>query len=104
MTTRPYTGEPKGAYRPSEFMIRYGIGRTKLYELIGIGAVKARKLGSATVILHQDAEAWARSLPELGDEPLRAVANASEQATARTTRPVALGAALLRERTHVATP
>lgn len=64
MTARSYTGEPKGAYRPAEFMVRYGIGRTKLYELIGSGAVKARKLGSATVILHDDAEAWMRSLPE----------------------------------------
>jgi hypothetical protein len=58
-----YTGEPKGAYRPREFEIRYGIGHTKLYELLKSRRLVARKLGSATVILHEDAEAWARSLP-----------------------------------------
>ena len=58
-----YTGEPKGAYRPREFETRYGIGHTKLYQLIGSGRLIARKLDGATVILHDDAEAWARSLP-----------------------------------------
>ncbi len=59
----PYRGEPKGAYRPSEFEIRYGIGHTLLYQLIRSGQVVTRKLGRATVILHEDAEAWARGLP-----------------------------------------
>lgn len=59
----PYRGEPKGAYRPAEFERRYGIGHTKLYQLIGSGQVPTRKLGRATVILHEDAESWARSLP-----------------------------------------
>jgi hypothetical protein len=59
----PYRGEPKGAYRPAEFQIRYGIGHTKLYQILGSGQVPSRKLGRATVVLHEDAEAWARSLP-----------------------------------------
>jgi hypothetical protein len=63
MSVRAYTCEPKGAYRPREFEVRYGIGHTKLYELIGSGALKARKLARATVILHEDAERWAHSLP-----------------------------------------
>ena len=53
-----YAGEPKGAYRPKEFETRYCIGHTKLYEEIAAGRLKARKVGSATVILHEDAEAW----------------------------------------------
>jgi hypothetical protein len=59
----PYTGEPKGAYRPKEFQSRYRVGHTKLYEEIGAGRLIARKLGSATIILHDDAEAWAHALP-----------------------------------------
>ena len=63
MASSKYTGQPKGAYRPREFEIRYGVGHTKLYELLKSRQLVARKLGSATVILHEDAEAWARSLP-----------------------------------------
>ena len=57
------TPAPKGAYRPREFEQRYGIGHTKLYAEIAAGRLIARKLGKATVILHEDAEAWAHSLP-----------------------------------------
>jgi hypothetical protein len=59
----PYRGEPKGAYRPAEFEIRYGIKHTKLYQLLGSGELPYRKLGGATLILHEDAENWVRSLP-----------------------------------------
>jgi hypothetical protein len=59
----PYTGEPKGAYRPKEFQTRYRVGHTKVYQEIAAGRLIARKVGSATIILHEDAEAWARALP-----------------------------------------
>lgn len=72
-TKTPYTGEPKGAYRPKEFETRYCIGHTKLYEEIGAGRLIARKAGGATIILHEDAEAWARALPAI--EPTEAVHN-----------------------------
>jgi hypothetical protein len=62
-TKTPYAGEPKGAYRPKEFQARYSIGHTKLYQEINAGRLIARKLGSSTVILHDDAEAWAHALP-----------------------------------------
>jgi len=61
----PYTGEPRGAYRPKEFQTRYCVGHTKLYQEINAGRLIARKLGSATIILHDDAEAWARALPSV---------------------------------------
>jgi hypothetical protein len=72
-TKTPYTGEPKGAYRPKEFQTRYCIGHTKLYQEISAGRLVARKAGGATIILHEDAEAWARALPAI--EPTEAVHN-----------------------------
>jgi hypothetical protein len=54
------------AYRPKEFLKAFGIGRTKLYEEIAAGRLIARKLGTrGTIILAEDAAAWARSLPVL---------------------------------------
>jgi predicted DNA-binding transcriptional regulator AlpA len=48
------------------FCATYGIGRSLVYEEIKCGRLQARKVGARTVILRQDAEAWARSLPVLG--------------------------------------
>lgn len=42
----------------------FGIGRTKVYREIGRGALKVRKLGSRTLVLREDAEAWIAGLPE----------------------------------------
>jgi hypothetical protein len=63
-----YTGEARGCYRPAEFEIRYGIGHTLLCRLLKSGEIKSRKLGGARIILHDDAEAWAHSLPIATDE------------------------------------
>lgn len=41
---------------------RLQIGRTKIYELINSGQLKARKLGKKTFILTQDLEAFIDSL------------------------------------------
>lgn len=46
-----------------EFCGRYGIGRTKLYELLGAGALEAVRVGSRTMITGDSAEQWASSLP-----------------------------------------
>lgn len=56
--------DKKGAYSVNEFMSFASIGRTKLYQEINEGRLKARKLGAKTVILASDAEAWLNSLPE----------------------------------------
>lgn len=41
---------PKFAYTIAEACHAVGIGRSKLYELIGEGRVEVRKIGSRTVI------------------------------------------------------
>ena len=43
-----------------------GIGRTKLYELIKKGAIKARKLGRRTILPVADLKEFVESLPLAG--------------------------------------
>jgi len=45
------------------FCDEYETGRTKAYEEIASGRLKAIKLGSKTLIRREDAEAWLKSLP-----------------------------------------
>ena len=40
-----------------------GIGRTKIYEAISDGRLKARKLGKRTLVLRADLRAFLSSLP-----------------------------------------
>jgi len=47
---------------------RYGVGRTKLYELLGAGALKARKLGAKTLIDVDSADRFFSSLPAFGGD------------------------------------
>ncbi len=39
-----------------------GLGRTKLYQLINAGELKARKIGKRTVILQEDIEGFLSNL------------------------------------------
>jgi len=41
-----------------------GIGRTKLYQTINSGELKARKLGKRTLILKSDMEQWLSNLED----------------------------------------
>jgi excisionase family DNA binding protein len=41
-----------------------GIGRTKIYEAISSGALKARKFGKRRIILRSDLHAFLAALPE----------------------------------------
>ena len=59
----------KAAYPFSEFLERFGVGRTKAYEEIKAGRLKARKSGSRTIILASDAQAWLDGLPALHSQP-----------------------------------
>jgi excisionase family DNA binding protein len=52
-------------YSIDEFCADLGIGRTKAYEEIKAGRLKARKLGRRTIVLHKDREAYADALPEM---------------------------------------
>lgn len=54
-----------GAYSVDSFCEAYGIGRTKLYEEIKQKRLRARKLGTKTLILRRDAEEWEKTLPAL---------------------------------------
>ncbi|WP_265528025.1 helix-turn-helix domain-containing protein [Sphingomicrobium marinum] len=49
-----------------EFLARYSIGRTTAYREVAAGRLKIRKLGSATRIAREDADAWMASLPVRG--------------------------------------
>lgn len=46
-----------------EFCSRYGPGRTKVYQELKSGRLRARKIGTRTVIVEDDAEEWLRHLP-----------------------------------------
>jgi hypothetical protein len=48
-----------------QFVADYGVGRTLAYAEIKAGRLRAVKAGKRTLILHDDSEAWARSLPGL---------------------------------------
>ena len=52
------------AFRVPEFARRHGIGRTKAFEEIAAGRLKAKKIGSATVIPRDAEKAWLESLPD----------------------------------------
>jgi excisionase family DNA binding protein len=52
----------KRAYSIGEFCRLYELGRTKTYQEINAGRLKAVKIGSKTLIRADDAEAWLASL------------------------------------------
>ena len=56
---------PKLAYSPDEFADSTGLGRTTVYAEIKAMRLKARKVGTRTVITAEDARAYLASLPEL---------------------------------------
>jgi excisionase family DNA binding protein len=53
------------AFPVCEFCLRYDIGRTKAYQEIAAGRLRAVKVGRRTLIPHDAAEAWLAALPEL---------------------------------------
>jgi excisionase family DNA binding protein len=67
----PEAGRPDGlagdrlAYPIDEFAGALGIGRSKLYAEIRAGRLKAKKLGSRTLIKASDAHAYLDSLPDM---------------------------------------
>jgi hypothetical protein len=47
----------------ADFRQRYSISNTQLYREVAAGRLRLRKLGTASRIAREDAEAWAASLP-----------------------------------------
>lgn len=56
--------EKPAVHTTKQFCEAYGIRRTKMYEEINSGRLKAKKLGSKTLILASAAEAWYAALPD----------------------------------------
>lgn len=54
----------KAAFTIKEFCQCYGVGRSLVYEEMKAGRLRARKAGGRTLVLAEDATAWAQSLPE----------------------------------------
>jgi excisionase family DNA binding protein len=55
--------EDRRALTIHEFVARYSIGRSKIYEEAAAGRLKLRKVGKKTLITVDDAEKWLASLP-----------------------------------------
>lgn len=55
----------KRAYRFREFCEAYGVGKDAAYKAIRNGELIAHKRGKATIVLVEDAERYAASLPRL---------------------------------------
>lgn len=47
----------------AEFLSRYSCSRTEFYRQVNAGRIPLVKLGTASRVTRQDAEAWAASLP-----------------------------------------
>lgn len=45
-----------------------GLGRTKIYQLISTGQLKAKKIGKRTVVLKDDLETFLKNLPAYTSE------------------------------------
>jgi len=52
------------AYSIAEICETGPFGRSKVYEEINAGRLKAKKMGRKTIILDADQRAWLNSLPE----------------------------------------
>jgi hypothetical protein len=52
----------------NDFCRRYRIGRTKAYEEINAGRLKAKKSGRRTIIAEDDAEEWLSLLPAFHED------------------------------------
>jgi hypothetical protein len=48
-----------------DFSKTYGPGRTKTFEEIRAGRLRAKKIGRRTIIAEDDAEEWLRQLPSV---------------------------------------
>ncbi len=60
-----------------EFVARYGVSRSRVYELLANGELTALKVGRATRIPDDAAEAWKAKLPAFQPRSARAESRAT---------------------------
>lgn len=65
MSATPDNDSTPLAYPLNDFAKAIGIGRSKVYEEIRLGRLRAKKLGARTVITGTDARAYLDSLPDV---------------------------------------
>lgn len=53
-----------GAMTVNEFLAWAKIGRTKFYQEVSEGRIVLRKIGTKSLIIHDDAKAWLHALPK----------------------------------------
>lgn len=61
------TADAPIAYRPREAARILGIGRSRFYELLAAGEIRARKLGHITLVPRAELERYLEQLPPAGD-------------------------------------
>lgn len=65
MNTNQPRGTGRAAFSISEVLAQTGLGRDKLYQMIGEQKLIARKCGRRTIVLATDLEAFLQSLPQI---------------------------------------
>jgi hypothetical protein len=56
--------ESKLLYRPAEVQAKLGIKNTKFWQLVKLGLLDTRKIGSATVVTAESLQAFVANLPK----------------------------------------
>lgn len=64
----PQVSPPK-YIRFNEFRARFGIGKTKAYELLNAREIRAKKVGRATLVEVASADAWIERQPDFCKKP-----------------------------------
>ena len=57
--------EHGGADTVATFAVKHAISRAQTYKEIAEGRLTARKVGTRTIITHEDAAKWRRTLPKM---------------------------------------
>lgn len=63
----------RSVYSVDEASSSLGLGKTKIYQLINRGQLKARKIGKRTIILKEDIDAFLASLETIQPKNLQEV-------------------------------
>lgn len=64
MTTPPPEDQSALAYRPAQAAEQIGVSRSRFYELVAEGKIRAKKLGHATIIERAELARYLETLPD----------------------------------------